>query len=285
MRKFIKIALLMIFNLYQTSLFPKDSNKINFNCKKTYNVAYVNYGIIYNADKDSGIDKDLFMEISKLTNCKFNYEVLPRERIWNELKNGLIDITASTIPYPERKEFINFATYFFNKNYVIVRKDAKVKNMKEFNDNKDLILGERIGVKYGSKKLDNFADTLRKSQRAQNSYNENSLIQKMKYNRIQALFMNEILIKSNMSVWDEEFKKLIEVQDWIPKERGFVVSIAFSKRNINEDEFNRWKDVVNIIIKNGTIKKIYLKYFKKISPLNEETLSKLTADTVNLDNL
>lgn len=281
---YIKFFIYIIFSIFQLYSYAKDANS-SFPCSKTYNIALSNHNIIYNPETNTGLDKDFIDALQKVTKCRFNFQTLPRERIWYSLKKGDIDFSSSVIPYPERKEFAFFASYFFSKNLVIVRKNTLVKSMDDFIKNKEFVFGDHLGRKYGNAKIDKFIADLKLKNRVETSTSDKSLEGKLRHNRIQGYVINNLIAKYNMTIWDKNFKNDIEIQDWTPTDRGFLVSIGFSKVNITEEEFKYWQKAINRLLTEGTAKKIYLKYFKTISKLDEETLEKLRAETENINDL
>ncbi|WGL60245.1 ABC transporter substrate-binding protein [Pigmentibacter sp. JX0631] len=283
----MKNILLIIFYIslilsYQFNTYAKEKK---FPCSKTYNIGLSKHSIVYDPETNTGLDKDLVDALQKITKCKFNILTLPRERIWYYLKKGEVDILTSVILYPDKKEFAYFATYFFSKNLVIVRKDSQVKNMNDFIIKKNLVFGDHLGRVYGNEQLDKFIAGLKDQKRIEISKSDSSLEEKLRHNRIQGYIINNLIAKYNLKLWDEKFKNEIEIQDWTPKDRGFLVSIGFSKANITAKEFKYWQFAVNRILKEGIAKKIYLKYFKTISKFDEETLDKIRAETESINDL
>jgi polar amino acid transport system substrate-binding protein len=119
-------------------------------CARPYTLALHDHGLLYSADTDSGIDKDVADELIRRSGCKVNVSLLPRARIWQLIESGALDFSLSGITNPERDRFAGFAWYFSNKYYLLVRKDSGVQNLSDFERKDKLQLGTIRSFRYSA---------------------------------------------------------------------------------------------------------------------------------------
>ena len=64
-----------------------------FDCARPYTLALHEHGLLYSADTDSGIDKDVADELIRRSGCKVTVSLLPRARIWQLIESGALDFS------------------------------------------------------------------------------------------------------------------------------------------------------------------------------------------------
>ena len=57
---------------------------------------------------------------------------MSRARIWKLIESGGLDFSLSGIANDERNQYADFAWYFSNKYYLLVRKDAGIQRPADF---------------------------------------------------------------------------------------------------------------------------------------------------------
>jgi polar amino acid transport system substrate-binding protein len=115
-------------------------------CSRPVRVALFEFGVLYRATTDDGVDPHLLDAIANRTGCQFDRVVLPRNRIWAELQNGSLDLATGAIPTPERKAYGYLLPYLKTRNLVLIRKAAAA----QLNSLSDLeSSAERVGVVRG----------------------------------------------------------------------------------------------------------------------------------------
>ncbi len=117
-------------------------------CSRTYTLALHDHGLLYSADTNTGIDKDVADELIRRSGCKVTVSLMQRSRIWQLIESGALDFSLSGIANAERDKFAGFAWYFSNKYYLLVRNDAGVRNLSDFEQNEKLQLGVIRSFRY-----------------------------------------------------------------------------------------------------------------------------------------
>ena len=110
-------------------------------CDRPFTLALHDHGLLYDSQTGEGIDRDIADALAQRSGCKFNVTLMPRARIWQLIESGLLDFSLSGIRNDARDRFAGFAWYFSNKYYLLVRKDAGVATLADFDRNPALKLG------------------------------------------------------------------------------------------------------------------------------------------------
>ena len=101
-------------------------------CTRPFSLALHEHGLLYSVKKDAGIDRDIADELIRRCGCKVSVSLMPRARIWQLIESGALDFSLSGISNEGRDKFAGFAWYFSNKYYLLVRKDANVMQLTDF---------------------------------------------------------------------------------------------------------------------------------------------------------
>jgi len=99
------------------------------------------HGLLNSAQTGGGIDKDLADELIRRSGCRVNVSVMSRGRTRQLIETGALDLSLSGVTSEARDRFAAFAWYESNRFYLLVRKDAGVKSLAEFEGNPALTLG------------------------------------------------------------------------------------------------------------------------------------------------
>ncbi|WP_186646357.1 substrate-binding periplasmic protein [Fluviispira vulneris] len=238
-------------------------------CFKEFSVAYYENGYYFIQKSNEGINKYLFQELSKRSGCKIVEHTAPRARIWEDLKYGRLDFGTNAIINKEREIYAYFSSYATIKNYALIRKELKDKTMEGFLENKNAVFGVIRGYIHASKKLDDFVDKMRQLNRLEESTNQEQLYLKLNKNHIQGIFVPYGSYKRYSNEINGLNKETI-MTDWIPEEKFLTSNIMFSKKVFSKSEFNKWDNIIKNMVKDGTLKRIFLKYFteKEIKKYN-----------------
>ena len=62
-------------------------------CARPYTLALHDHGLLYSADTDSGIDKDVSDELIRRSGCKVTVSLMPRARIWQLIESGALELS------------------------------------------------------------------------------------------------------------------------------------------------------------------------------------------------
>lgn len=224
-------------------------------------LAFFEFGLFY-FEKDGqskGIDKDVVDELTKRTGCTFKTQVLPRARIWRDLKGGNLDMTVAAVQNPERDSYAWFVPYLAAKNYALLRTTtaSAVRSAGDFLNQNELQFGVVRGFKH-EETLDIWLERMRKSQRVQESTEVELLFRKLKMGRIDGIFSQPYVYRKFIK--EMKMEGNVVIQDWAPKEKGVVGNIMFSKRHFSKDDAARWQTVMHGLRADGTLKRIFMRY-------------------------
>src|SRR5882757_7621668 len=155
-------------------------------CGRPLSLALHEHGLLYSNQTGEGIDKDIAHELIRRSGCKVSVSLMPRARIWQLIESGALDFSLSGITNDARDQFAAFAWYFSNKYYLLVRKDASVQKLAEFQRNPALKLGVIRGFRY-SATANKFVDQLDDRHRVTYATSLEPLYQVLIDGRIQAM--------------------------------------------------------------------------------------------------
>lgn len=247
------VHLLLAFALQAVSQGTAAADKPD--CARPLTLALHDHGLLYSAQTGEGIDKDFADELARRSGCRFTVSVLPRTRIWQLIESGALDFSLSGITNDARERFAGFAWYFSNKYYLLVRKDAGVASIGDFERNAQLKLGAIRGFRYnpGGNRL---VDKLHDQMRMNFASSLEPLYQVLLDGRVQAV--------------------IIEPFDYPHVERGSIRAqttilefddpavphgLIMSKKAVSAAQQQAWREVVNSMRADGTVQRIFEKYF------------------------
>jgi len=219
-------------------------------------LALHDHGLLYSAATDSGIDKDFADELIRRSGCKVAVSFMPRARIWQLIESGALDFSLSGITNAERDRFAAFAWYFSNKYYLLVRKDAGVRGLPDFERNRDLQLGVIRSFRY-SETANRFVDTLHDANRLSQAGGLTPLYQALILNRIQGMIIEPFDYPALEEKQIRDLTAIIEFND-PPVPHGVIMS----RKALSMTEQKKWRELVEGMRADGTVRRIFEKYFK-----------------------
>ena len=215
------------------------------------------HGLLYSANTDTGIDKDFAEELIRRSGCRVSVTVLPRARIWQLIESGALDFSLSGITNPERDRFAAFAWYFSNKYYLLVRKDANVQRLEEFERNAKLQLGVIRGFRY-SRNANRMVDRLHEVQRVSYAAGLDPLYEVLMTNRVQAMIIEPFDYPEIESARIKDATRIIEFND-----DAVPHGLIMSRNSISAAEQEKWRALVTAMRADGTVLRIFQKYFPR----------------------
>ena len=225
-------------------------------CNRTYSLALHDHGLLYSARSDAGIDKDFADELIRRSGCKVTVSFLPRARIWQLIESGALDFSTSGISNSKRERFAGFAWYFSNPYYLLVRKDSGVTSLRDFEGNASLQLGVIRSFRY-SKSANEFVDTLQLANRVIQSGGLDPLYKTLMLNRIQGMIIEPFDYPALDERAIRDVSNIIEFND-----PAVPHGLVMSKKSVTLAEQDKWRTLVNAMRADGTIARIFDKYFK-----------------------
>lgn len=226
-------------------------------CSRTYSLALHDHGLLYSAAADKGIDKDIANELIKRSGCRIDISVMPRSRIWKLLEAGALDFSLSGITNPERDKFASFAWYFANKYSFLIRQDARTETIESFEANPQLRLGAIRSFRY-SPTVNKLVDMLDQNERVIYSANYETLYKNLALNRIQAIIVEPF---DDPSIDDNNVRELVTLLD--VNDKATPHGLIMARKSISATEENKWRALIEEMRADGTVLRIFEKYFKR----------------------
>jgi len=225
-------------------------------CSRTFTLALHDHGLLYSAETDTGIDKDVADELIRRSGCKVTTSLLARARIWQLIESGALDFSLSGISNAERDKFAGFAWYVSNKYYLLVRKDSGVRSQTDFEQNDKLQLGVIRSFRY-SQSANRLVDKLLAANRVSQAGGLAPLYQTLMLGHIQGMIIEPFDYPTLEEKKIRDITSIIEFND-PPVPHGLIMS----KKALPPTEQEKWRTLVNAMRRDGTLLRIFEKYFK-----------------------
>lgn len=225
-------------------------------CARTYTLALHDHGLLYSADIDGGIDKDVADELVRRSGCNVTVSLMPRARIWQLIESGALDFSLSGITNGERDKFAAFAWYFSNKYYLLVRKDAGVRTQSDFEGNSSLQLGVIRSFRY-SESANRLVDKMQDSDRLTQAGGLAPLYQLLMQNRIQGMIIEPFDYPVLEEKVIRDVSTIVEFND-----PSVPHGLIMSKKALSAAEQEKWRSLIGGMRADGTMRRIFEKYFK-----------------------
>ena len=224
-------------------------------CWRPFTLALHDHGLLYSADTDTGIDKDFAEELARRSGCKVVVSLISRARIWQLIESGALDFSLSGITNAERNKFAAFAWYISNKYYLLVRKDAGVRSLADFEKDSRLQLGVIRSFRY-SNTANRLVDKLQAEGRVSQSAGLGPLYQVLIANRIQGMIIEPFDYPAL------EEKRIREISDIMQfNDPAVPHGLIMSKKALSPEEQEKWRGLVKDMRADGTVRRIFEKYF------------------------
>ena len=224
-------------------------------CSRPLSLGLHEHGLLYAAQTGEGIDKDIADEMTRRSGCRITLTVLPRSRIWQLIETGALDFTLSGISNPQRDKFAGFAWYVSNKYYLLVRRDADVRNVREFRRKHGLKLGLIRSFRYGDQ-ANQFVDALESEERITYAGSLDPLYTILLDDGIQAMIIEPFDFPVIAGAQLKAQTSILEFGD-----PSVPHGLVMSRRSLTAPQQQAWRDVINAMRADGTIRHIFEKYF------------------------
>lgn len=224
-------------------------------CGRPLSLALHDHGLLYSAQSGEGIDKDVADELMRRSGCKMSVTVLPRARIWQLIESGALDFSLSGINNEERDRFAGFAWYFSNKYYLLVRKDARVRGLPDFESNPALRLGVIRSFRYGAT-ANRLVDRLDGERRVSYSTSLDPLYEILLDNRVQAMIIEPFDYPAVKSAKLREQTAILEFDD-----PSIPHGLIMSRKALSTQQQQAWRALIDGMRADGTVQRIFEKYF------------------------
>jgi polar amino acid transport system substrate-binding protein len=225
-------------------------------CTRPLTLALHEHGLLYSANLDEGIDKDVADELIKRSGCKVTVTLMSRDRIWQLIETGALDFSLSGITNEARDKFAGFAWYFSNKYYLLVRNDSGIHSQRDFEDNSQLQLGVIRSFRY-SKLANLLVDKMQESSRLSQATGLTPLYQLLMKNQIQGMIIEPF---DYPVVEEKEIRNATAIVAF--RDPAVPHGLIMSKKSLSLAEQNAWRSLIESMRKDGTMLRIFQKYFK-----------------------
>lgn len=225
-------------------------------CGRPYTLALHDHGLLYSQETDTGIDKDIATELARRSGCKINVSLMPRARIWQLIESGALDFSLSGITNAERDRYADFAWYVSNKYYLLVRRDAGIDTIGRFERNEKLQLGVIRSFRY-SANANQFVDELAAAGRVSLAGGLAPLYELLLANRIQGMIIEPFDYPAIDEKRIRDVTAIVEFND-----PAVPHGLIMSRKALSPEERGQWRALVNGMRADGTMRRIFEKYFK-----------------------
>lgn len=227
-------------------------------CSRTYTLALHDHGLLYSAETDTGIDKDVADELVRRSGCKVVVSLMPRARIWQLIESGALDFSLSGITNAQRDQFAAFAWYFSNKYYLLVRQDAGARTVAAFEKNDALKLGVIRSFRY-SESANRLVDQLQVANRISQAGGLSPLYQTLMQGSIQAMIIEPFDFPALEEKKIRGMSTMLEFND-PPVPHGLIMS----KKALSVAQQAQWRALIDGMRTDGTMRRIFEKYFSPV---------------------
>jgi len=224
-------------------------------CSRPLSLALHDHGLLYSTQTNEGIDKDIADELARRSGCKLTITVMPRARIWQLIESGGLDFSLSGITNESRDKFAAFAWYFANKYYLLVRQDAGVKTLGDFERNPSLRLGAIRSFRYNPS-ANRLVDKLDAEQRVSFANSLEPLYEILLDKRVQGMIIEPFDYPTVQRAAIRAQTSILEFDD-PPVPHGLIMS----KKSLQAAQQEAWRALVQDMRADGTVQRIFQKYF------------------------
>lgn len=227
-----------------------------FDCSRPYSLALHDHGLLFSSQSGEGIDQDIADELIRRSSCKVNITLMARARIWQLIESGALDFSLSGIANESRDQFASFAWYFSNKYYLLVRNDAGIRKVADFENNPELRLGVIRSFRY-SATANRLVDRLDSLGRVNYATSLEPLYQVLLDKRVHAMIIEPFDYPALQSGKLREQTQIVEFDD-----PAVPHGLIMSKKALSAEQQEAWRGLIDAMREDGTIERIFGKYFK-----------------------
>jgi polar amino acid transport system substrate-binding protein len=224
-------------------------------CDRPLTLALHDHGLLYSQRTGEGIDKDVADELIRRSGCKLSVTLMPRARIWQLIESGALDFSLSGIANEARDQFAEFGWTFANKYYLLVRRDAGVRTLSDFEQRPALRLGVIRSFRY-SATANRLVDRLDAERRVSYATTLDPLYEVLLGNRVQAMIIEPFDYPAIESDRLRDQTAIVEFDD--PAVRHGLI---MSRKALSAAQRQAWRSLVDAMRADGTMRRIFEKYF------------------------
>ncbi len=250
MKNFCRVWLLVL------SVLAVPAQAAGPDCNRSFTLGLHEHGLLYSAETDRGIDKDIADELIRRSGCRVNVSLMPRARIWQLIESGALDFSLSGITNPDRERFAAFAWYVSNKYYLLTRKDAGVRQIADFERNDKLQLGVIRSFRY-SANANQMVDRLTAGNRVSQAGGLSPLYELLLADKIQGMIIEPFDYPALQEKKIRDVTSIVEFND-----PAVPHGLIMSKKALPPEEREKWSALISSMRGDGTLRRIFERYFR-----------------------
>lgn len=221
-------------------------------------LAFYEHGRIFDAERNTGIDRDLVTQLIEKSGCKFDLSVLARARIWIDIARGDLDMTTSGIATPEREQFAVFAPYLKMKNHFVFRNFASNFSNLE-------MLQKRLDLKFAVVRsfrhepaIDAFLQSISPADRVIPVATTEMTFTLLAKGRVDVIFSQP----AAYFYYAEKYglQNQTAFKDLIPETEAIPHGMVLARKNFSQPQLESWQKLVEQMVSDGTVDNILAKH-------------------------
>lgn len=227
-------------------------------CSRPLRVALFEYGVLYRSALRDGADSRLLALLQKRTGCHLDIVVLPRTRVWAEMKAGTLDMATAVIATPERESYAYILPYLQTRNVVLVNKGTadRARSAQEL-EHAGLRMGAVRGFRH-EPSYDALLDTLRPRKLVLEAADVQENLRFLQRGMVDAVISQPIVYRAYLG--EAQLRNTIVIRDWAPPQETSVGGLMLSRTAFTEAQAKRWDKLLEAVQKDGSQIKTFLPY-------------------------
>lgn len=230
----------------------------NAYCSRPLRAALFEYGVLYRSALKDGADSRLLELLERRTGCQVEMVVLPRTRVWAEMKAGQLDIATAVISTPERESYAYILPYLKTRNVVLINKSAtpSTTTASEFE-----AAGLRMGAVRGFRHepfYDALLDRIRQRERVLEAVDVQENLRYLQRGMVDAVLSQPIVYRAYFN--DNQLRDTIVIQDWAPQQEVAIGGLMLSRSTFTEAQARRWEKLLETLKNDGSQVKTLLPF-------------------------
>ncbi|MCP1288568.1 transporter substrate-binding domain-containing protein [Chromobacterium sp. S0633] len=223
--------------------------------------AFYEIGQFYSAGR--GLDRDVAEELRRRSGCEFEFVVMPRARIWQELEAGSLDMTGSAIETPERSKIYWFFNYIQLRQYAILSIDVpdSIRSMESFIQDAPSRRWAIVRSYSTSRYFDPLVLQLGVQRRLVEVAEEDVLFRMLDQRRVAGIFSTPMVYRQKIRQHGLEDR--VKVADWEKDDAPSPRSLVLTKRAFPDSEARAWRQLVDGRNRDGTMLRLINRYMSK----------------------
>ena len=226
-----------------------------------YKVAFYEYSARFFKDANGqyvGIDKDVVDEVGRRSGCQLEGFLDSRAKTWGHLEAGLLDMTVSALSSPQRLNFVQFSPYIRTRKVLFVRSPLGTPpiSFDAFTKDDKLRLGVVRAFQHGAV-FNDWVAAMKQQGRVDEYTDPESVVRAFAFGRVNAFIADPI--DNNVLIQRHQLEgKVVTLEP--PNQAAVLAGMAFSRKRVAEEDFQKMRLALESMRKDGTLLKIFQRY-------------------------